>query len=92
MACNKVALVVSSISKHCVCVCPNPLLPSEGLSAGEDVWGTLPFIGDEGDGTKPFRGEEGGVGTYKYTGGVGKCRSFQGILLHVPTIPLPLHV
>ena len=38
MACEKVALVVSSISKHCVCACPNYLLPSEGLSAGEDVW------------------------------------------------------
>ena len=52
MACKKVALVVSSISKHCVCVCPNSLLPSEGLSEGEDVWGTLPFVGEEGHGTK----------------------------------------
>ena len=48
MACNKIALVVSSISKHCVSVCPNSLLPSEGLSAGEDMWGTLPFVGGGG--------------------------------------------
>ena len=61
MACNKVALVVSSISKHCVC--PNPLLPSEGLSRGEDIGGgTKPFRGEEGDRTKPFGGKEG-VGT-----------------------------
>ena len=73
MACKKITLVVSSISKHCVCVCPNSLRPSEGLNAGEDVWGTLPFVGEEGRGTKPFREEER-VGTYKYTEGVGKCR------------------
>ena len=35
---------------------------------------SLPFIGEEGDGTKPFREEEEGVGTYKYRGGVSKCR------------------
>ena len=44
MACKKVAMVVSSISKHCVCL--NPLLPSEGLCAG----GTLPFVGEEREG------------------------------------------
>ena len=48
MAFKKVALVVSSISKHCVCACPNSLLRSEGLSAGEDVWDTLPFVGRGG--------------------------------------------
>ena len=90
MACNKVALVVSSISKHCVCVCPNPLLPSEGLSAGEDVWGTLPFIGEEGDGTKPFRGEEGGgLGHTNIQEGLGSVEAFKGYYYIYPPYPLP---
>ena len=89
MTCKKVALVVSSISKRCVCLCLNSLLPSEGLSAGEDVWGTLP---EEGHGTKPFR-EEDGVGTYKYTEGVGKCRdSKPSRNITTSNLPASIHV
>ena len=50
-------MVVSSISKHCVC--PNPLLPFEWLSAGEHVWSTLPFVGEEGVGISPSEGRRG---------------------------------
>ena len=90
MACNKVGLVVSSISKHCVCVCPNPLpSPLKGLLQ-ERTCGALPFIGEEGDGTKPFRGEEGrGLGHTNIQEGLGSVETFKGYYYIYPPYPLP---
>ena len=43
------------------------------------MWGTLPFVGEEGVGTKPFREEEEGVGT---------CISIQEGLIRVYSVSL----
>ena len=83
MACNKVALVVSSISKHCVC--PNPLLPSEELSRRGHM-GHSAFCREGG--AWDYIGEER-VGTYKYIQeGLGRKPS-KGYYYIYPPYSLP---